>query len=85
MTGYATDETPECMPLTHVLCGKLVKRLEECRRKSILPWVRPDGKVQVAVEYSKKGNILTPIRIASILISCQHDPQVTQSQIESDL
>ena len=53
MIGYATDETPELMPLSHSLCGKLVRRIEKCRKEKIVPWMRPDAKVQVTVEYKK--------------------------------
>lgn len=49
MIGYASDETESLMPLSHDLCGKLVQRLEQCRKEKILWWVRPDGKVQVTV------------------------------------
>lgn len=49
MIGYATDETKEFMPLSHSLCGKLVRRLEQCRREKIVGWMRPDAKVQVTV------------------------------------
>lgn len=49
MIGYATDETEELMPLSHSLCGKLVRRIEECRRNKIVEWMRPDAKVQVTV------------------------------------
>lgn len=49
MIGYATDETEEYMPLSHSLCGKLILRLEECRKKGIVDWMRPDAKVQVTV------------------------------------
>ena len=53
MIGYATDETPELMPLSMSLCNTLIRRLEECRNKGILEWLKPDGKVQVTVEYKK--------------------------------
>ena len=85
MIGYATDETTEYMPLSHSLCGKLVRRIEQCRKEKIVYWVRPDAKVQVTVEYKQEGNILQPVRVATILISCQHNPGVKTEQIESDL
>jgi S-adenosylmethionine synthetase len=53
MIGYATNETEEYMPLTHHLCGALIRRLEQCRREKIVPWMRPDAKVQVTCEYKK--------------------------------
>ena len=85
MIGYACDETPELMPLSHSLCGKLVRRIEECRKEKILDWMRPDAKVQVTVEYKKDGGKLTPLRVDTILISCQHNPEITNEQIRADL
>lgn len=85
MIGYATDETPELMPLSHSLCGKLVRRIQECRTQGIVNWMRPDAKVQVTVEYKKEGVQLVPLRVAAILISCQHNPGIEQSQIHDDL
>ena len=69
MIGYATDETPEMMPLTHQLCNKLVERLNECRKNQICPWMYPDAKVQVTVQYREEKGRLYPIRIHNILIS----------------
>lgn len=77
MIGYATDETPNYMPLSHDLSSALVRRLEQCRREQILSWIRPDGKVQVTVEYEKKGHLIEPKRVHTVLISTQHNPDVT--------
>jgi S-adenosylmethionine synthetase len=85
MFGYATDETPEMMPLTHVLATQLGARLTEVRKKGILKWVRPDGKTQVVVEYRKDGGAMIPVRVHTIVISTQHNEDVTQAQIEADL
>lgn len=85
MFGYATDETPELMPLTHVLATKLGYRLTEVRRKGIVPWVRPDGKTQVTVEYSREGGAMVPLRVHTILISTQHSPDATNDAISRDL
>ena len=86
MIGYASDETEELMPLTHILASKLCERLNTCRREGILPWLRPDGKSQVTVEYKKnEEGHLTPIRVHTVLISCQHDEAVTQEQLGKDL
>jgi len=85
MFGYATDETDECMPLTHALATQLGYQLTLVRTKGILKWVRPDGKTQVVVEYRKVGGRLEPIRVHTIVISTQHDDGVTNDQIRSDL
>jgi S-adenosylmethionine synthetase len=81
MFGYASDETEELMPLPIMLAHKLVRRLSESRREKELPYLRPDGKSQVSVEYA--GN--TPKRIAAIVISTQHDDEVSQEQIVADV
>jgi S-adenosylmethionine synthetase len=86
MFGYATDETPELMPLTHVLATKLGYRLTEARKNGTCPWLRPDGKTQVTVEYSKsKDGSVTPLRVHTILISTQHNPDVSNEQIHKEL
>lgn len=85
MFGYATDETEELMPLTHVLATKLGYRLTECRKEGILPWLRPDGKTQVTVEYKKDGGAVVPQRVHTILISTQHSPDVSNDKIKADL
>eukprot|EP00210_Caulerpa_lentillifera_P008843 g8438.t1 len=85
MFGYASNETPELMPLTHVLSTRLGYRLTEVRQKGICPWVRPDGKTQVTVEYKKEDGAMIPIRVHTILISTQHSPDVDNKQIHKDL
>jgi len=85
MFGYASDETKELMPLTHLLATQLGARLTEVRKKGILKWVRPDGKTQVTVEYKKEGGNLIPIRVHTIVISTQHDESVTNEKIQADL
>eukprot|EP00455_Lapot_gusevi_P004830 TRINITY_DN11_c0_g1_i1.p1 TRINITY_DN11_c0_g1~~TRINITY_DN11_c0_g1_i1.p1 ORF type:complete len:392 (+),score=170.83 TRINITY_DN11_c0_g1_i1:61-1236(+) len=85
MFGYASDETPEFMPLTHVLSTKLGARLTEVRKKGICPWVRPDNKTQVTVEYKKENGAMVPLRVHTIVISTQHDEDVTNEQIRADL
>ncbi|THU57056.1 hypothetical protein C4D60_Mb11t23740 [Musa balbisiana] len=62
MFGYATDETPELMPLTHVLATELGAKLTEVRKNQTCPWVRPDGKTQVTVEYRNEGGAMVPVR-----------------------
>jgi len=85
MFGYATDETPEMMPLSHMLASKLGKRLTEVRKDGVLKWVRPDGKTQVTCVYKKVNGAMVPQRVHTILISTQHDDAVTNEQIKKDL
>ncbi|KAI8025150.1 S-adenosylmethionine synthase 2 [Camellia lanceoleosa] len=87
MFGYATDETPELMPHSHVLATKLGARLTEVRKKGTGPWLIPNGKTQVTSEYynyNDKG-AMVPIRVHTILISTQHDETVTKHEIAADL
>jgi S-adenosylmethionine synthetase len=85
MFGYATNETPECMPLTHVLATKLCSRLSEARNSGELPWLRPDAKTQVTVEYRKEGGAVTPLRVHTVVISTQHAETVTNEEIRKGL
>jgi S-adenosylmethionine synthetase len=85
MFGYASDETPECMPLTITLATQLGARLTEVRKNGVCGWLRPDGKTQVTVEYKKEGGAMVPLRVHTIVISTQHDETVTNEQIRAGL
>jgi S-adenosylmethionine synthetase len=92
MFGYATDESeayPEYkgkyMPMTLMLANAIGYRLTEVRKNGTCPWVRPDGKTQVTIEYKNEGGAMRPQRVHTVLISTQHDETVTNEKIAEDL
>jgi len=86
MFGYACNETKCKMPLSHFLATQIGRRLTTVRKENILSWVRPDGKTQVTCVYKKdKNGFITPVRVHTVLISTQHDEDVTNEQIAKDL
>jgi len=82
MYGYACDETPELMPMPIVYAHKLTRKLSEVRKTGLLPWVRPDGKSQVSVEYDENNK---PTRIDTVVISTQHDDGVHYETIKNEV
>ncbi len=82
MFGFASNETEEYMPYSIALAHRLAKKLTEVRKNGTLSYLRPDGKTQVSVEYDENGK---PIRLEAVVLSTQHDPDVTQEQIHEDI
>jgi len=81
MFGYACNETAELMPMPIMLAHKLVRRLSEARRQEILPWLRPDGKSQVTVEYRDNK----PVRVDAVVVSTQHDEKIDTDQLRKEI
>lgn len=85
MFGYATDETEECMPLTVVLAHRLNAKMAELRRSGEMAWARPDSKTQVTIEYRMDGGACIPVRVHTVVISIQHDENITVEKLRKEL
>ena len=85
MFGYATDESEELMPVTHLWATQLGAKLTEVRKNGTLKWVRPDGKTQVTVLYKLENGVPVPVRVHTVVISTQHDETVDNVTIRKDL
>lgn len=82
MFGYATDETPEYMPLTLMLSHKLMQKIAKLRKDGTIPYLRPDAKAEVTVEYDENDK---PLRVDTVVLSTQHDPEIALDQIRHDV
>ncbi|KAK7951307.1 S-adenosylmethionine synthase [Apiospora aurea] len=85
MFGYATDETPELHPLSHLLAHKLNIAMSKARRDGSLPWLRPDTKTQVSMEYKSDGGAVIPLRVHTIVISAQHSEEISVEDLRQQL
>jgi len=85
MFGYATDESEELMPLTHVYASRLIQTMSKVRNDGTLKWLRPDAKTQVTIEYKKEKGAVIPIRVHTVVISTQHSEDVTNDEIKKGL
>merc|ERR1712106_224117 len=85
MFGYATDETEECMPLTLMLAHQMNKKISDLRRDGTLWWARPDTKTQVTAEYVFDKGACVPIRVHTVVVSCQHSEKVTLEALRKDI
>ncbi len=85
MFGYATDETPELMPLPITLAHRITNRLASVRKAGVLGYLRPDGKAQVTIRYRSEGGRLVPLGVERLLVSSQHDPNVSSEQMKADI
>ena len=85
MFGYATDETPEYLPLTVKLAHKLNREMKLARNDGTLPWLRPDTKTQVTVEYESDGGAVIPKRVHTVVVSAQHSESITTEKLRKEI
>jgi S-adenosylmethionine synthetase len=85
MFGYATDETPELFPLTLQLAHKLNAEMSAARRDGSLPWLRPDTKTQVTIEYKHDNGAVIPLRVDTVVVSAQHSEDITTEQLRKEI
>ncbi|KAF2436299.1 methionine adenosyltransferase [Tothia fuscella] len=85
MFGYATDETPEYLPLTVLLSHRLNSAMKEARNSGRLPWLRPDTKTQVTVEYKHDGGAVVPLRVDTVVVSAQHSENITTEELRKEI
>lgn len=85
MFGYATDETPEYMPLTIQLAHSLNRAMKDARNDGSLPWLRPDTKTQVTIEYEHDGGAVVPKRVDTVVVSAQHSEKITTEQLRKEI
>jgi S-adenosylmethionine synthetase len=85
MFGYATDETPEYLPLTIQLAHQLNKAMTDARNNGTLPWLRPDTKTQVTVEYAHDNGAVIPLRVDTVVVSAQHSPDISVEELRKQI
>lgn len=85
MFGYATDETPELFPLTLLLAHRLNAAMSAARRDGTLPWLRPDTKTQVTIEYKHDNGAVVPQRVHTVVVSAQHSEDITTEKLRSEI
>lgn len=85
MFGYATDETPELLPLTIIYAHALNLAMKEARNDGSLPWLRPDTKTQVTVEYQHDNGAVVPKRVDTVVVSCQHSDDISTEKLRTEI
>ena len=85
MFGYATDETPEYLPLTLQLAHKLNRAMKEARNDGSLSWLRPDSKTQVTIEYEHDGGAVVPKRVDTVVVSTQHSDDISTEKLRKEI